>query len=77
MKLPAVWLPRRLYEALPYLYVGAGLVALAFAFLQDSAPHGLLMLLGGASATIGCVLWMRRREYRDNQAEYDARSLDD
>ena len=77
MKLPAVWLPRRLYEALPYLYVGAGLAALAVAFLRERAPHGWLMLLGGASATVGCVLWMRRREYRDNQAEYDVRSLDD
>ena len=29
MKLPAVWLPRRLYEALPYLYVGAGLAVVS------------------------------------------------
>ncbi len=71
------WLPRRLYEAMPYLYVIGGLAALAAAFLHDEAPHGLLMLLGGASTTLGCVLWMRRRDYRDNQAEYDPRSLDD
>jgi hypothetical protein len=77
MNVGPVWLPRRLYEALPYLYVVAGLVALAAAFLRESGPHGLLMLVGGASMTAGCVLWMRRREYRDNQAEYDARSLDD
>ena len=71
------WLPRRLYEALPYLYLVGGIAALAAAFLREGGSHGLLMMLGGASTTIGCVLWMRRRDYRDNQAEYDPRSIDD
>jgi hypothetical protein len=35
------------------------------------------MLVGGLCLTVGLVLWMRRREYRRNQAEYDSSSLDD
>ena len=72
-----MWLPRRLYELLPYAYMAAGAAALAAAFLSKRGPHGLLMLLGGLGLTAGLVLWMRRREYRDNQAEYDSHSLDD
>lgn len=72
-----MWIPRRLYEMLPYVYMAAGAAVLAFAFLGKRGPHGLFMLLGGLALTAGLVLWMRRREYRDNQAEYDSSSLDD
>ena len=72
-----MWFPRPLYEALPYLYMGAGVLALAAAFLVDDAPHGLLMLGGGLALTAGLVLWMRRRDYRATQSEYDTRSLDE
>jgi hypothetical protein len=37
----------------------------------------LLLLVGGAGLTAGLVLWMRRRDYRSGQSQYDARSLDD
>ncbi|MFO1408226.1 MAG: hypothetical protein U1F08_11955 [Steroidobacteraceae bacterium] len=77
MGVRSVWLPRRLYEALPYLYIAGGLLGLGLAFLGEAGPHGALMLFGGLSLTIGLVLWMRRREYRDTQAEYDPHSLDD
>jgi hypothetical protein len=72
-----MWVPRRLYESLPYAYMAAGAALLAFAFLGRRGPHGLLMLFGGIGLTAGLVLWMRRREYRENQTEYDASSLDD
>ncbi len=72
-----LWLPRRLYESLPYVYMVAGLGALVLAFVRQRGPHGVLMLFGGLALTVGLVLWMRRREYRDNQAEYDPHSLDD
>ena len=83
-----MWFPRPLYEVLPYVYVAAGAVALAAAFMVDDAPHGLLMLLGryflwdlrfrlgGGCLTLGLVLWMRRRDYRASQDEYDTHSLD-
>ena len=53
-----------------------GAVALAAAFLVDDAPHGWLLLLGGGCLTLGLVLWMRRRDYRASQDEYDEHSLD-
>jgi hypothetical protein len=72
-----MWIPRPLYEALPYVYMAAGAVALAAAFLAEHGPHGFLMLLGGLGLTIGLVLWMRRRDYRADQVEYDPHSLDE
>jgi LPXTG-motif cell wall-anchored protein len=72
-----MWLPRRLYELLPYAYIVAGAAVLVAALFRERGPHGLLMLLGGLFLTLGLVLWMRRREYRQNQAEYDPHALDD
>jgi hypothetical protein len=72
-----MWIPRRLYELLPYVYMVMGAGALVAAFAMERGPHGLLMLLGGLSLTAGLVLWMRRRDYRESQAEYDSRSLDE
>jgi len=72
-----LWIPRSLYEALPYAYMAMGVAALTAAFVGGRDPHGLLMLLGGLSLTAGLVLWMRRREYRKNQADYDSSMLDD
>ena len=71
------WMPRPLYEALPWLYMAAGALALAVAFLVERSPHGILMLLGGLGLTVGLVLWMRRRDFRTSQAEYDPHSLDE
>jgi hypothetical protein len=72
-----MWIPRGLYELLPYAYMVAGTLALVAAFVTERGPQGLLMLLGGLGLTVGLVLWMRRREYRQNQADYDSSSLDD
>jgi len=72
-----MWIPRSLYELLPYAYMVAGAIALVAAFVGERGPRGLLMLLGGLGLTVGLVLWMRRREYRESQSEYDSRSLDD
>lgn len=72
-----MWLPRPLYESMPYVFIGAGAAALVAAFVVEHAPHGLLMLAGGLGLTIGLVLWMRRRDYRDSQSEYDTHSLDE
>jgi Flp pilus assembly protein TadB len=72
-----MWIPRSLYEVLPYAYMVAGAAALAAAFVGERGPRSLLMLLGVLGLTVGLVLWMRRREYRENQSEYDSKSLDD
>ena len=71
-----MWLPRPIYEALPYAYMAGGLAALGAAFLIDEGPRGLLLALGAAALTLGLVVWMRRRDYRASQRDYDANSLD-
>ena len=43
----------------------------------DRGPRGLLLALGALGLIGGLVLWMRRRDYRANHAEYDQRSIDD
>ena len=72
-----MWIPRPLYELIPYGYMAAGAALLAAAYFAERGPRGLLLLLGVAGSTLGLVLWMRRRVYRDSQSEYDARSIDD
>jgi hypothetical protein len=72
-----VWIPRPLYELIPAVYMAAGASALAAAYFLERGPRGLLLLVGVAGLTAGLVLWMRRRDYRASQSQYDARSLDD
>lgn len=72
-----MWIPRPLYEAIPYVYMGGGAGLLCAAYFAGQGPRGLLLVLGAAGLTVGLVLWMRRRDYRASQREYDARSLDD
>ena len=72
-----MWIPRPVYEAIPYAYmVGAALVAAAY-FIEQG-PRGLLLLLGAVWAHGGTrAVDAASRLPRDSQAEYDTRSLDD
>jgi hypothetical protein len=72
-----MWIPRPLYEAMPYVLMVSGAAVFASAFFVEQAPHSLLMLAGGLGLTIGLVVWMRRRDYRASQSEYDTHSLDE
>lgn len=73
-----MWLPRPLYEFLPYVYmlVGIGLLAAAWLIDVQTLPS-IFMLVGALSLMGGLVLWLRRRDYRTRQAEYSNRSLED
>ncbi|MGI9246396.1 MAG: hypothetical protein ACR2I8_06805 [Steroidobacteraceae bacterium] len=72
-----MWLPRPLYEAKPLLSVGTGAVCLGLAWFIDQAPRSLLFVLGGGLVTLGLLLWMKRRDYRNTQSTYDRRAIDD
>jgi len=72
-----MWLPRPIYEAIPYVCVAAGVALAAAAFSFERGPRGLLLVLGGVGATVGLMLWMRRRAYRASLRDYDGRPLDD
>jgi hypothetical protein len=72
-----MWLPRPVYEAVPYAWMAAGMAALGAAWFVPQGPRGLLLALGAPGLTLGLVLWMRRRDYRASQREYDTRAIDD
>ncbi len=72
-----MWLPRTLYEAKPHLSVAAGLLCFLVAWFVENSPRGTLFVVGGGLATLGVLLWMRRRDYRRTQAAYDPRALDE
>lgn len=73
-----MWLPRPLYEFLPYVYmlVGIGLLAAAWLIDVQTLPS-IFMVVGALSLMGGLVLWLRRRDYRTRQAEYSNRTLED
>jgi drug/metabolite transporter (DMT)-like permease len=72
-----MWLPRPVYEAVPYTAVVAGLVCFAVAWWVERSPHSLLFIAGGALVTVGALLWMKRRDYRSTKAGYDPRAIDE
>ena len=73
-----MWISRPLYELLPYLYMLAGAALLAAAWLvQLQVWPSVFLAVGALSLMGGLVLWLRRKDYRTKQAEYDSRSLDD
>ena len=72
-----MWLSRPLYELLPYLYMVAGIVLLATAWLVELRIWPSVFLAVGALSLMGgLVLWLRRKDYRTKQAEYNSHSLD-
>ena len=72
-----MWLARPLYELLPYLYMLLGLALLGWAWsLQLATLPGLAMFVGALSLLAGIVLWLRRRDFRRRQAEYNENSID-
>jgi hypothetical protein len=73
-----MWMPRPIYELLPYVYMGLGAVLIGTAwFLQVETWPGIMLGVGSLSLLIGIVLFLRRKDYRTRQAEYSNRSLDD
>ena len=73
-----MWLARPVYEFLPYLYMLVGVALLGAAwFIEMSTLPSVFMLVGVLSLMAGLVLWLRRRDYRTRQSEYNSRSLED
>jgi hypothetical protein len=73
-----MWLARPVYEFLPYLYMLVGLALLAAAwFIEINTLPSVFLLVGILSLMAGLVLWLRRRDYRTRQSEYNIRSLED
>jgi hypothetical protein len=73
-----MYLPRTIYELLPWGYAVGG-AALAFASWawSDAGWSNAALVVGAAGLVAGLVLLMRRRAARADASQYDARSLDD
>ena len=73
-----MYLPRGVYELLPYVYVTAGIAASVASYAGRDAPWSNAIFVVGVIGIVGgCVLILRRRSYRDDQARYDHRPLDE
>lgn len=73
-----MWLARPVYEFLPYLYMVAGALFLVASWYLTEGRWPLLLLGAGTLCLLaGIVLWLRRRDYRTVQSEYNSRSLDE
>ena len=67
-----MWLPKPLYEGMPYYYLGLGAAALIAAFFLESgywpeisAGAGVVLLI------VGAMLLLRRKGYRASRSRLD------
>jgi predicted membrane channel-forming protein YqfA (hemolysin III family) len=73
-----MWLPRPIYEVLPYVYAALGALFIYASWAKTQGwRSALLLVVGGLLLLIGVLLWLRRRDFRDTQKHYNVRSLDE
>lgn len=66
-----MWLTKPIYESLPYYYIVSGLLALAAAMYVDYWYWPAILLTMGFGCLIaGTVVWLKRKDYRQSQAQY-------
>jgi hypothetical protein len=71
------WLSKPLYEAVPYLYLIAGLAALSASLYLDYWIWPTIGLVVGFACIIGgLVIWLRRRDFRHNRKSPDTENFD-
>ena len=64
-------LNKTLYESLPLLYAALGTTLLWLSYhYRDRGWSTLCALAGLMGLVAGLMVWMRRRDYRDNNAQY-------
>jgi hypothetical protein len=63
-----VWLNKRLYEGLPFAYMGVGVALTGSLLLSDSGWSLLSAIVGLSFLTGGLVLLLRRRGYRASRS---------
>jgi len=67
-----MWLPRVLYESLPFVYLGLGVILLVAAFYADSGYWPEILAGAGLLALVtGVVLLLRRKGYRSSRSRLD------
>jgi len=72
-----IWLTKPIYELLPYFYLGAGLAALSASMYLNYWYWPIICLLAGiALVAAGLVLWLKRRDFRQNRRPPSIEDLD-
>ncbi len=72
-----IWLSKPVYELLPYFYLAAGLGSLiASLYLNYWYWPTIGVVVGGLLITAGLVLWLKRRDFRQNRRPPDVDELD-
>ena len=73
-----MYLPRGIYELLPYLYAALGILLCAVSYFgKEGLLSDVELGVGIAGVLLGLVLILRRRTYRDDAARYHHDSLDE
>jgi hypothetical protein len=73
-----MWVAKPIYESLPYLYGALGLAFFGLSwFGTQGIASALLLICGSGLLLISLVLWLRRRDFRDTQRQYNAKSLEE
>ena len=66
-------LSKPLYESLPWMYAGGGVLALGLSYLTGSRLVSVLAGVAGITGVVGgSVLLLRRRDYRALRSQYGA-----
>lgn len=66
-----MWLSKPIYESLPYYYAVCGILSLLASIYVDYWYWPVILITMGFGCLIaGTVVWLKRRDYRQNQAEY-------
>jgi len=72
-----MWLPKALYETIPFYYIGLGAAALGAAFFIDRWYWAEILAGGGLIAlVIGIMLLLRRKGYRSSRSRLDFDNTD-
>ena len=64
-----MWLPKALYESIPFSYIAIGVTLIGAAFYIDVGYWGEIVAGGGILAlVIGLMLLLRRKGYRSSRS---------
>lgn len=67
-----MWLPKTLYESIPFFFLGLGAVGIGASFYIDSWYWAEILAADGFIAiVIGLVLLLRRKGYRSSRSRLD------
>jgi len=67
-----MWLPRKIYELIPFYYLALGVAGLGAAFYLESPFWADVLAVGGLLALLlGLVVLLRRKGYRASRSRMD------